>query len=125
MQVGNLFVPVTVNGKTANYIVDTGADFSLMSKGEPKRLSLKVIEAPGSSTVDSSGTSVGFRLALADRLSVGEFELRNVVFLVARDDQQPFVDLPADSHGVPGIPVVVAFETLRWSADGRFEIGFK
>jgi hypothetical protein len=63
------------------------------------------------------------RVAVARSLSIGGFELRNVAFLVAHDGQQPFKDLPTAWGGVLGIPVIVAFETIRW-ADGRFEAAF-
>lgn len=120
---GNLFVPVMVNRHAATYIVDTGANFSLISEGEARRLGLAIHEAPGSHGTDAAGSSVAFRLALAERLSIGAFELRNVTFLVASDEQQPFADLPSTSRGVIGIPVLLALETIRWHADGRFEIG--
>lgn len=120
---GNLFVPVMVNRQAANYIVDTGANFSLISEGEARRLGLAIREAPGSHATDAAGTRVPFRVALAERLSIGAFELRNVTFLVASDEQLPFVDLPPGSRGVIGIPVLLALEAIRWHADGRFEVG--
>ena len=122
VQGGNLFMPVSINGKAATAIVDTGANFSVMSEGDARRLGLAIREAPGAHGTDASGGSVAFRLALAERLSVGAFELRNVAFLVARDEQQPFVDLPPGSRAVLGIPVLLAFDVLRWHADGRLEI---
>ncbi len=119
---GNLFIPVSINGKPADCIVDTGANFSVMSEGDARRLGLTIGEASGSHGTDAAGSSVPFRVALAERLSVGAFELRNVAFLVARDDQQPFVDLPPGSRAVLGIPVLLAFDALRWHAEGRFEV---
>jgi hypothetical protein len=101
------------SGKAANYIFDTGANFSVLSESEARRLGLSVRGAPGSHGTDAAGTSVPYRVALAGRVSVGDFEVRNVLFLVARDDRQPFVDLPAGSRGVLGFPVALAFETIR------------
>ena len=120
---GNLFIPVAVNGHAAAYIVDTGANFSLISEGEARRLGLAIHEAPGSNVSDAAGANVAFRLALAERLSIGAFELRNVAFLVGSDEHQPFADLPPTSRGVIGIPVLLALEAIRWHADGRFEVG--
>lgn len=119
---GNLFVPVAVNGRPGHCIVDTGANFSTIAEGDARRDGLTIHDAPGSHGNDAAGTRVAFRLALAERLSVGGVELRNVVFLVARDDQQPFVDLPAGSRSVLGIPALVAFGSIRWHDDGRFDI---
>jgi predicted aspartyl protease len=121
---GNLFIPVAVNGGSAQYIVDTGANFSTMAEAEARRLGLAIRDAPGSHGTDAAGTNVPFRLAVAERLSVGGFTLQHVVFLVARDDQQPFVDLPSGWRGVLGLPALLAFQTFRWHGDGRFELGF-
>ncbi len=120
---GNLFLPIAVNEKPASYIVDTGANFSALSAGEARRLGLTIhgMTANGS---DAAGGKVLAQIAVADKLRVGEFQLTNVAFLVLTDDRQPFVDLAPGERGVLGLPVLLALETLRWSPDGRFEIGF-
>lgn len=85
-------LPVSINGKEATYWFDTGANFSVMSESEAKRIGLKVREVGGSSLV-STGARVSFRLAVADQISLGEAVLRNVAFLVFPDDQPPFNSL--------------------------------
>lgn len=120
---GNLFVPASINGTSAQCILDTGANFSVMSEGDARRFGLTVHEAPGSHGTDAAGGSVAFRVAFAERVSIGGFDLRNVTFLVARDDQQPFIDLPAASRSALGIPVLVALGSMKWHVDGRLEIG--
>lgn len=124
MRGGNMFVPVKVNQKSANYLVDTGANFSLISEAEAKRLGLTVHGSGGSRIGDAAGASVGFRIAVADQLTVGRIRLRHVTFLVMRDDQQPFIDLPSGERGVLGLPVLLALQTLRWKQEGTFEVGF-
>lgn len=123
-QDGNLFVPLSVDGKSADYILDTGANFSTISESEARRLGLTIHESAVKGTV-ATGAQVGFRTAVAGQLTVGNVRLRHVVFLVARDDQQPFVDLPSGERGVLGLPVLLALQTMRWSADGTFESGFR
>ena len=124
MKGGNMFIPVEVNRKSANYIVDTGANFSLISEAEAKRLKLTIHESGGSKMGDSAGASVDVRIAVADQLTVGSIRLRHVSFFVVRDDQQPFIDLPSGERGVLGLPVLLAFQTLRWKQEGTFEVGF-
>jgi Aspartyl protease len=124
MKDGNLFIPVEVNGKQGSYIIDTGANFSLISEAEAKRLGLTISEKSGARIGDSSGANLDFRVAFADRLTVGRMRLRHVPFFVMRDDQQPFVELPAGERGIIGLPVLLAFQTLRWNREGKFEIGF-
>jgi predicted aspartyl protease len=121
---GNLFVPLSVDGKSADYILDTGANVSTISESEAKRLGLAIHKSGVKGTV-ATGAQVGFRTAVANQLTLGNVRLRHVVFLVARDDQQPFVDLPSGERGVLGLPVLLALQTMRWSADGKFESGFR
>ena len=124
MKDGNLFIPLEVNGKQASYIVDSGANFSLISEAEAKRLGLELHESSGATMGDSSGANIGFRIAVADHLTVGRVRLRHVAFFVMRDDQQPFVDLPSGERGIIGIPVLLALQTVRWNREGKFEVGF-
>lgn len=128
MKDGNLFVPVEINGKPARYIMDTGANFSLMSESEARRLGLTIHASDGgksdSKLEDSVGNKIGVRIAVADQLTVGHVRLRHVAFMVMRDDQQPFVELPPGERGVLGLPVLLGWQTIRWRQDGTFEIGF-
>ena len=124
MKGGNLFIPVELNGKSAQYIVDTGANFSILGEAEAKRLGLIIHGSGGSKMHDSTGTNVDVRVAVADQLVIGSMRLSNVIFFVARDDQQPFVDLPSGERGVLGLPVLLAVQTLRWKKEGTFEVGF-
>jgi hypothetical protein len=101
--------------------VDTGANFSVMSESEAKRLGLAVHEG-AASVSDITGATSGARTTVVDELQVGATRLRHVAFLVVGDHQQPFVDLAADERGVLGIPVLLAFEAFQWTADGAFQI---
>lgn len=111
---GNLFIPVSVNSRSSTYIVDTGAAFSTLSESEATRLGLAIHDASGHEAGDSAGLKFGVRIAIADRLKVGNVQLRHVPFQVVRDDQQPFIKLPAGKQGVLGLPVLLALETMRW-----------
>ena len=88
----NFPVPMTINGRRADFFFDTGANLSAMTESEAKRLGLTVHDV-STQVFNTPGTAVGVRVATADDLAVGGFRLRNVAFLVFRDDQQPFSDL--------------------------------
>lgn len=122
MSGGNLFVPIVINGQAAFYMVDTGANLPVISAKEAKRRRLRVAKGNGK-LGDSSIYSVQVGdVAMADDLRVGGVHLRNVSFLVIPDDR--FIDMPPDQRGVLGLPLLLAFERLRWSTDGTFEIAF-
>jgi hypothetical protein len=120
----DFFIPVNVNGKSAKYGFDSGMDISFMSEAEANRLGLPIHDVSASTLRDgASGNDVPIRFVVADRLTVGGFELRNVVFTVARNDAMPFIELPPDKQGILGIPVLVAFGTMRWTSDRVLQIG--
>jgi len=120
----DFFIPVAVNGKPAKYGFDSGMDISLISEAEANRLRLPIHEVSASTLRDgASGNDVPVRFVVADRLTIGGFELRHVVFLVIRNDAMPFVELPPDKQGILGIPVLVAFGTMRWNNDRMLRIG--
>jgi predicted aspartyl protease len=124
MKDGNMFVPLEIDGKPGSYLVDSGANVSLISESEVKRLGLTIDESGGATIGDSSGARFGFRITVADRLELGKLRLEHVLFIVLRDDQQPFVELAEGERAILGFPVFKAFETVRWTKEGAFEIGF-
>lgn len=122
---GDIFLPIVVNGSEAHYLIDTGSNICLISEREAKRVGMILDPAPGLQIHDSSGTSGGFRIAVAKELVLGGFRLRNVMFLVLPDDRLPFANLPVGWRGILGLPVLFAWQTVRWNRDGTFEVGFR
>ena len=114
----NFPVPMTINGRRADFFFDTGANLSVMTESEATRLGLTVHDV-STQVFNTPGTAVGVRVATANNLVVGGFRLNNVAFLVFRDDQQPFSDLPPGHRGAIGVPVLLAFGTFSWGADNR------
>ena len=121
----DMFIPLSVNGKQANYGFDTGMDLSVMTEYEARRLGVAIHNVPGSAFQDgASGVKVGIRFAIVRRLVLGGFELKNVTFLIVRNDATPFAELPDDKQGILGFPVLRTFETMRWNKTGIFQVGF-
>jgi predicted aspartyl protease len=120
----DFFIPVAVNGKPAQYGFDSGMDISFISEAEANRLGLSIHEVGAATLKDgASGNDVPVRFVVADRLTVGGFELRNVVFTVAQKGAMPFVELPPEKQGILGVPALVAFGTMRWNSDRVLQIG--
>ncbi len=122
---GDLFVQLSANGREAHYLIDTGSNTSFISEGEARRVGMTLDKAQGFQSHDASGASGGYRVAVANELVVGGVHLKNVAFLVFRDDQLPFVNLPSGWRGALGLPVLLALKTVRWSRAGSFEVGFQ
>jgi len=117
-------LPLSINGTHATYWFDTGAELSVLTESEAKRLGLRV--RPTSAQVaDVNGTRVNTQIAVADELSFGSIRIKHVAFLVLPDNQPPFNEQSSGSRGLIGIPVLLAFETFVWGADKSFEIGIR
>lgn len=114
-------LPFSINGVQATYWFDTGAELSVMTVSEAKRLGLRIV--PTSAKVgDVNGTQINTQIAVADELSIGSVRLKHVGFLVLPDNQPPFNELSAGSRGLIGMPVLLALEKFVWGADKSFEI---
>ena len=95
-----------------------------MGESEAKRLGLTVRHG-GTGLGSSTGSPIGFRSAVARELVVGSIRLRNVSSAVLPDDGDSWVHPPKERRGLLGVPVLLAFGTVRWGKDGTIEIGAK
>ena len=123
---GHLFLPVTIGGISAHYILDTGAAYSVITESEAARLALPVTQVNAGTIGDGSGKGLPItKVAYAKTLKLGGIEFKNVQFLVASDALSPMVwnELPAGWRGVLGIQVLRACETLHWDAAGVVQLG--
>lgn len=112
-------IRVSIGDSVREYAIDTGANFSALIRSEAEALGLDV--RPADVEV---GTSTDIRVradvAVADRVRLGEIELRDVVFLVFPDEVFTFPDFVI--RGIIGFPVVEALGELRLRQDGTIEI---
>jgi len=126
VKLGNPFTTLSVNGKPAKYMLDTGMNVSAMSESEAKRVGLafQPLASDAPKAQGSAGLFANYRIAVADLIQVGNFYIRNVAFLVFPDAQEPWGDLQPGERGALGISVLHAIQTARFSKDGTLEIGF-
>lgn len=120
MHDGNLFLPVRAGVHEGRFLLDTGANFSLISADEATRIGLHLPQTDPARIGDSSGQGVAVRVAVADRFEMAGLSLENVVFLVIDDTQPPFSSLPLGQRGVIGLPVIVAMNRFAWDDAGGF-----
>lgn len=117
-----LFLPLSINGQAAEFMVDSDANFSFMSESEARSLGLAMREST-KPVHGVTGNPVAFRVALADRVGVGNVQLRNVIFMVLDDRENVFPNLPVSERGAIGLPVLLALRSVRFDRQGTFEIG--
>ena len=90
-------IPVVIGGARGCYILDSGANYSVLVRSEAERLGLEIRKA-GIVVGSATGASVKADLAVAPVLKLGNLEYHDVVFLVMPDSAFTFKDLR-----IPGI----------------------
>lgn len=120
---GYIFVPLQVNGRAAHFMVDSGANISLITESQARELRLPIQEVPLTATMmyGVTGTVAPFCTALVNELTLGKHTIENVIFLVVADAQ---FDFSPGFGGALGLPVLLALRTLRWTSSEIFEAGF-
>jgi predicted aspartyl protease len=115
---GYLTLPITVEGKTDEFIFDTGAWQSALTERKAKRLGLAVRD-DGRTLTDVSGTRTAFRTAVAKEVVLGGMTFRNVSFAVIAPGGA-FADAEL---GIIGMPIILAMGGINWSNDSTAEFG--
>ena len=111
-------VPVTVNGKTDDFLLDTGALHSVMTDREARKLGLTIGDTIGVMT-GASGESTRFRTAIAKNVAVGATSFQNVSFAVL-EPVGPWRDAEV---GIVGLPLIIGLGAIQWSNDGTADLG--
>ena len=104
---------------TLNFIFDTGANLSTTSKSVAERLKMKII--PTDIEVGSiTGIKVSAQLAICDKLTLGNIDIYNIVFLVLEDKELYFPQIDYQIYGVLGFPFIEALKEVQITKDGYF-----
>lgn len=111
-------IPVTVNGKSGEYLFDTGAWQSVVTEPEARRLGLTIREGDHFIT-DPSGTRVAYRTAVAKEVRIGGMRFNDVSFAVYAAPRWA----PDAEFGVIGMPILIHAGSIKWSKDGTIELG--
>jgi len=122
---GTIETSLTVNGVTAPWILDTGANVSTISASFARKLGLKL--SKGSAKVDGiTGAANPLHVALLPELKVGGATVRNVLLLVLNDDSLS-IPIGKNQHyqinAILGFPVFQALQRITFTADGHFLAG--
>jgi clan AA aspartic protease (TIGR02281 family) len=110
-------VPVTIDGKTNDFLFDTGAWHSVLTERMADKLGLTTSERTGLLT-GASGMKLPFRTVIVKEVMIGDMTFRDVSFAVVTGG--PFADVEA---GIVGMPILLVFGGLRWANNGMVELG--
>jgi predicted aspartyl protease len=110
-------VPVTSGNYSGSWIVDSGANLSVVSRSVANKLGLLV--STGSDTAQGiAGLFVSVRTAVIPDIRLGSALLRNVAVLVVEDSELKFSKLDYRIDGCLGLPVLAALNRVTFYNDG-------
>jgi len=115
-------LPAVINGKAVHWLFDSAFSHSAMSESEARMLGISV-QGPSAAAGDFAGRTAPMRTAVAERVAIGDSELRHVPVLVFPDSQPPFNEHAPGKRGAIGLPVALALQAIRWTKDGACQVG--
>lgn len=122
---GQAALTVSVNGEAAEWWFDTGASFSVVSRGAAREWDVELSEAGPFEIATATSRRAEARIGVLDRLRVGAVEIRNLPVLVIADEDLTF-ELPGGgTTSLDGILGWTAIRSLRTELDfpgGRYSV---
>ncbi len=116
---GLMNIPVMMNKISTDFIFDTGANFSVVTKSYAEKL--KMIILKGKIKVGSvTGEKVDSELAYTEEMQIGNMIFRNVLFLVLPDETLSFAGGLYTIDGIIGLPVIREMKEVHISESGLF-----
>jgi predicted aspartyl protease len=123
---GSANVSLTVNGVQEQWLLDTGANLSVVSKSFAQRLGLRILTGTARTRGGVTGIENPLSLAVLGDLPIGGATLHNVVVLVL-DDANLNIQYSANDkyqiNGIIGYPVFQALGAIKFLHDGGFIAG--
>jgi predicted aspartyl protease len=120
--IGSIDAELTVNGITASWILDTGANFSTMSASFARRLGLE-LSTGEAQTQGSTGAESRLHIAILPELKLSAATVHNVVVLVLDDKSLDITTGPGKHHSIDaivGYPVFQALGSVTFTKAGEF-----
>ncbi|MGA8027554.1 MAG: pepsin/retropepsin-like aspartic protease family protein [Bryobacteraceae bacterium] len=123
---GTIDTTLTVNGVQSPWILDTGANFSLVTASLAKQLGVKPSEKTAQTKGGTNGLENTLRVGLLPKLTLGGATIRNIVVLIFEDRDMKITYGPNMSYqikAVLGYPVFQMLGSATFTADGNFIAG--
>lgn len=113
-------IPVRFGKADRNFVFDTGANFSILMRSEAESLGL-VVRKAGLEVGTATDAKVLADVAVAEKLTIGNIDYKNVVFLVFPDELLTF---PGGFRipGIIGFPVIETMREVIFRRGGVIEI---
>ena len=117
-KVGLMNVITNIGNDTVNFLFDTGAYFSVMTRSVAHKHDIEIIEADFYVTA-ATGNRVACDLAVVKEIQIADIMVYNSVFLIIEDKDLSFPQFDYYPNGAIGFPIIEAMEELRFGRDGK------
>ncbi|MBV9625501.1 MAG: aspartyl protease family protein, partial [Acidobacteria bacterium] len=123
--IGSIVTELQVNGTDEQWLLDTGANFSVVSRGFARRLGLKPLPGFGQTQAGVTGVENRLQVAVLPTLPIGGATLHNVIVLILDDSslRVRFDHQTYQINAIVGYPVLQALQTITFLHDDRFQAG--
>ena len=122
---GDLDTDLTVNGISEHWLLDTGANMSVVTVSFAKRLGVKPLPGYGQTSSGVTGIENRLQVAVLPELKFGSAEVHNAVLLIL-DDKNLDVGIGNSTYQIEailGYPVLQALGAVTFSQNGTLEAG--
>lgn len=123
--IGSIVTELTVNGVQEKWLLDTGANMSVVTKSFAQRLGLKALPGFAQTGAGVTGIENPLQVALVPTLQIGGATLRNVVVMIF-DDANLKINMGKQSYqinAIIGYPVFQALGSVTFVGDTEFYAG--
>jgi len=120
--IGSVGATLDVNGVREEWLLDTGANQSVVTRSLAKRLGLTLLAGTASVGSGVTGRTSALQAAIVPELRLGDARIRNVAVIVL-DDENLQVGDPAHAyqiHAILGFPTLKALGSITFTHDGFF-----
>jgi predicted aspartyl protease len=124
-RIGSWVSEIDIGDVREQWLLDTGANLSMLSESYARRLGLTPLAGVGAVGSGITGIKSAIRAAVVPRLRLGGVAVANVVAIVL-DDSRMRIGGGADAfqlHAVLGYPVMQALGRITFTRDGQFIAG--
>jgi predicted aspartyl protease len=121
--IGTIDTDLTVNGVTNSWILDTGANFSVITESVARKMGLKLSEGTAQ-TQGSTGAENLLHTAIVPEIKIGTATVHNMVALVLQD-QALTIPLPKGKYQIDailGFPVLSVLGELTFTSDNQVQV---
>jgi hypothetical protein len=105
-QVGLTAIPVSTGKDAFDFVFDTRASVSTITRTYAEKLGLRILNSPYEESSGITGNTFTTYPAVADSLKVGNLLIRNVIFQVVPDEVLSFPSIHYQINGIIGFPVI-------------------